>query len=219
MIDHPIRHLRLLAIVPLTLWALAACGPGEDTTAQPQDAPGVTTTPDPAPEAAPPAGTDPLMTDPDPAEPAEAEDAEAEEAEEEEAAEPAAGEEVAEADVVVTMENAGNEAWVVTSVDGDRNVANVDEENPTLRLQVGNRYRIENLAAAEHPLELLDTDGNVLLAQGGAGTLADDGEIAYAEDASGVSFTLTEALAEQLAGYQCGVHPEMAGDIEIAQAE
>jgi hypothetical protein len=216
MTDYPLRHLRLLLFVPLTLWALAACGPREDTTpqTQPQDAPGVTTTPDPAPEAVPPAGTDPLMTEPaeTPAEPAEIEAAE-------EAEEEAVEEETAEAEVVITMENVGNEAWVVSGIDGNQNVASVDEENPTLTLQVGNRYRIENLAAAEHPLELLDADGNVLLAQGGAGTLADDGEIAYAEDANGVSFTLTEALAEQLAGYQCGVHPEMAGDIEIAQAE
>jgi hypothetical protein len=215
MTDYPLRHLRLLLLVPLALWALAACGPREDTApqTQPQDAPGVATTPDPAPEAVPPAGTDPLMTEPAeiPAEPTEAEA--------EEAAEAEVGEEAAEADVVITLENVGNEAWVVTGIDGSQIAVNVDEENPTLTLQVGNRYRIENLAGAEHPLEFLDADGNVLLAQGGTGTFTDDPDVAYGEDASSVSFTLSEGLAESLASYHCAVHPAMTGDIEVAGFE
>ncbi len=212
MTDYPLRHLRLLLLVPLALWALAACGPREDATpqTQPQDAPGVTTTPDPAPEAVPLAGTDPLMTEPaeTPAEPAEAE-----------AEEAAEGEEAAEADVVIMLENVGNEAWVVTGIAGDQNVASLGEENPTLRLQVGNRYRIENLAATQHPLELRDAEGNVLFAQGGTGTFVDDPDVAYVEDASGVSFTLSEGLAEQLASYHCAVHPDMTGEIEVIGLE
>ena len=79
------------------------------------------------------------------------------------------------------------------------------------------RFTVTNRGAAGHPFQLLDANDNVLIAAGGGGTLQDDADAnVVVDDAEGtISFTLTGALAAQVAAYICEFHPSMVGDIVV----
>lgn len=121
-----------------------------------------------------------------------------------------------EADVTITIDNRGASAYVVTEVSGAEAVAELTTDNSTWTLEVGKRYRIINNGGAGHPLQLRGEEG-VLLSQlsgtGSASSLQSDEAIAFESDEAGISFTLTEELAQVLTSYRCAYHPGMTGSI------
>jgi len=144
--------------------------------------------------------------------------------------------------VTVSLDNVGSSAWEVIAVDDD-DVAPQETENPTLQLQVGTRYVVENGGWSVHPLAFRDAGGDALLSQdengsngGDSGdspyysgvssarlfdshTFADDPDVDWRDDGDEVAFTLTEALAAELDRYICTVHSSMVGDVSIVEAD
>lgn len=143
-----------------------------------------------------------------------------------------------DADVVVTIDNVGADAWEVTDTDGEE-VAPLGEENPTITLTVGTRYAFENDGGTTHPLAFRDSDTDPLVSQadddddgddGGsgpsyglsplaAGAFGDDPDVDVVQDGDRITFTVTPDLAQELDNYVCTVHPAMVGDIETQDAE
>lgn len=121
------------------------------------------------------------------------------------------------ADVTITVNNVGNSAWEVTGVSGASGVAG-SGENPALTLEVGTRYRIDNDGErGAHPFAVeTGTDGDYLLRQesGQSGSLEDNADIDYEEDAEGITFTYTQTLADQASAYQCTFHTSMEGNVQ-----
>lgn len=119
-------------------------------------------------------------------------------------------------DVTITINNQGTSAWEVTSVQGASGVAQTGTENPTLTLEVGTRYRIDNDGGGAHPFGVQDANDEYLLRQesGQSGSLEDDADINYQEDADGVTFTYTQSLDDATETYRCTVHPSMEGDVQ-----
>jgi len=117
----------------------------------------------------------------------------------------------------ITIENVGSSAWSFVEIDGQGASAEIGVNNATLNLNAGERYTITNLGASGHPFQLLDGSGNVLIAAGGDGTLQDDSDAdVVIDDENGtITFTLTGALANQVAAYICEFHPSMVGDVVV----
>lgn len=125
---------------------------------------------------------------------------------------PPAGQEM-QPDVTVTIDNVGASAWVVTDVQGASGVATQDENNATITLTPGTRYRFINNGGSAHPLGFQDANDAYLLREGGSGSFEDDGAVSYVENSDGVTFTVTQALADEMATYNCTVHASMEGSI------
>jgi len=119
--------------------------------------------------------------------------------------------------VTVSMDNMNASAWEVTAVDGNQDVAPTGTENPTLTLQVGTRYTVENGGWSGHPLAFRDSDDNALLSQSSDGAYADDDNVNWVDDDTTVAFTLTESLAADLDDYVCTSHSSMNGAIETVE--
>lgn len=132
-------------------------------------------------------------------------------------------------DVLVVLDNRGADAWLVGGVQGG-DVGPGAGDNPTLTLQVGERYRFDIGASNSiHPFELLTlghdpTDPRnpgadvVLLSEeaGVTGSFEADPDVAFVSNGDAFEFTLTPALAAALSGYRCGIHTDiMWGAIEI----
>lgn len=125
-----------------------------------------------------------------------------------------------DADVTVELNNIGSAAWVVGGVEGAEGVAELDARNPTLSLTVGTRYRFDNNGGAAHPLDFRTERSRFLLAQGGTeGTFEGDPDVNFIDDEKGVTFTLTQELADEIAIYYCTVHPDMVGDVVVGESE
>lgn len=121
-------------------------------------------------------------------------------------------------DVIITMNNVGNNAWEVTAVSGE-DIENVSDgsNNPELTLQEGLRYRIENGGWSSHPFVMEDDSGNFLLSQVHQGAYEDDPDVNWVDEGETISFTVTPELAGELAIYHCALHPQaMRGSITIA---
>jgi hypothetical protein len=122
-------------------------------------------------------------------------------------------------DVTISVDNVGAQAWEVTGVSGG-DVAPVGEQNPTLTLQTGTRYTVENGGWDTHPFALRDPDagayggGESLLSQSGRGSFEDDPAVDWVDDGERLSFTLTETLADAVGEYVCTVHGTMVGTVE-----
>ncbi len=123
-------------------------------------------------------------------------------------------------DVTVTLQNVGSSAWTITGVQGAKDVAELNTENTPLTLMVGQRYRFINLGTLQiHPLALRGRDGEPLLNQRPQERpFETDPAVAFVADDEGITFTLTETLAEQLSTYYCTAHPAplMEGPLEVA---
>jgi hypothetical protein len=119
------------------------------------------------------------------------------------------------ADVTITVDNVGNSAWEVTSVSGASGVAG-SGDNPSLSLEIGKRYRIDNNGGSSaHPFAIeTGTDGDYLLNQDGDGSLEGNSGISYEEDGEGITFTYTQTLADQASAYQCTFHTSMEGSVQ-----
>ena len=120
---------------------------------------------------------------------------------------------VAASHVGFTLDNVGASAWEVTDADVD-SIAEQGVDNPTLTLQVGQRYVVENLGDPGHPLAFLNDDGNTLLSQSTDGTFEDDPDVDWEDTNGEVAFTVTEDLAAELDSYVCTVHPSMVGSVQ-----
>lgn len=119
--------------------------------------------------------------------------------------------------VNVSLGYVGASAWLVTEVSGAQNLAELDTQNATLALEVGQRYTFNNPQAQVHPFALRDADGNYLLAQGSTqGALEQATDINFIDDGTTVAFTLTQELADRVASYICVVHPPMVGEVTVA---
>ncbi len=119
--------------------------------------------------------------------------------------------------ITITIDNVGATAWLVTTVEGAQGIAELNTQNTAITLEPGQRYRFINNGGGFHPLDFRDASGNFLLTQNSVqGSFENDTEVNFESDATGVTFTLTPALAEQMATYWCSVHPPMTGAINIA---
>jgi len=117
----------------------------------------------------------------------------------------------------ITIENVGSSAWNIVGIEGEGASADTGVDNATLTLDEGQRFTFTNLGAAGHPFQLLDASGNVLIAAGGGGSLQDDADAnVVVNDSDGtITFTLSGALADQVATYICEFHPGMVGDLVV----
>jgi len=117
----------------------------------------------------------------------------------------------------ITIENVGTSAWNIVGIEGTGASATTGEDNATLTLDEGLRFTVTNLGASGHPFQLLDASDNVLVAASGGGTLQDDADAnVVVDDTEGtISFTLSGALADQVAAYICEFHPSMVGNIVV----
>ena len=131
------------------------------------------------------------------------------------------------ADVNVSMTADGNEAWIVTNVEGTVGLENpqegidddaeTDTPNPTLTLSVGQRYRFNNPLFDVHVLQFSDGEGNVLLGQGGTqGSFAENEEVSPVISDNAVTFTLSEGLAQEIADYRSQEYEAMTGEIRTS---
>ncbi len=130
------------------------------------------------------------------------------------------------ADVNVSMTADGNEAWIITNVEGAVGLespqegidddAETDTPNPTLTLSVGERYRFNNPLYDVHVLQFRNGSGDVLLGQGETqGSFAENEEVNAVVSDNAVTFTVTEALAQELADYRSREYDAMTGAIQV----
>lgn len=122
-----------------------------------------------------------------------------------------------ESDATITINNVGSSAWVIEEIEGEGASADLGEENTPLTLEEDRRYTIVNLGAGNHPFQLRDADGNVLIAAAGNGSIQDyePANVVVNEDEGSISFTLTGGLAEAVATYNCQPHRAMEGDVIV----
>ena len=133
------------------------------------------------------------------------------------------------ADTNVSMTADGNEAWVITNVEGTVGLENAQEgtdedsmtdaPNPAVTLTVGQRYRFNNALYDVHVLQFRDGEGNVLLGQGqgeAQGSFAGDAEVDPVISDNALTFTLTESLAQEIADYHAQGNQAMTGEVRTA---
>lgn len=123
----------------------------------------------------------------------------------------------ATADVVITVDNVGATAWEITNVEGDDNAAEENVNNTTIMLEENLRYRfVNNGGLTAHPFGFQDSNDAYLLAQGDRkGSFEESDSVDFESDDEGITFTLTPALADQIASYNCQIHVSMEGNITI----
>ncbi|REL37707.1 fasciclin domain-containing protein [Rhodohalobacter sp. SW132] len=122
-----------------------------------------------------------------------------------------------EADATITINNVGSSAWVIDEIEGDGASAELEEENTPLTLEAERRYTIVNLGAEDHPLQLRDADGTVLISAQGDGEIHnyEPANVVVNDEDGSITFTLTGGLAEAIATYNCTPHAAMEGDIIV----
>lgn len=118
----------------------------------------------------------------------------------------------------LTMDNVGSSAWEVSSIDSSF-VESTGGENPTITLDTGVRYSISNNGWSAHPLAFYSGSETQLLSQDSneVGTFENDTDVNWVDNGSTLTFTLTDALADELSSYICTVHSSMEGSIETAE--
>jgi hypothetical protein len=114
----------------------------------------------------------------------------------------------------VTLDNVGASAWEVTA--GAEAVSAGGGENPTLTVEAGTRYVIQNEGWSAHPLAFRASDDSPLLSQSADGSYEDDDAVDWVNDDTSVAFTVTEELAADLDYYICTIHASMRGSVETA---
>jgi plastocyanin len=221
---HKLKSLPNVLLPALVLGLLLfGCAP-EERRRQTETPPAAVTTETPEVSPTPAGPPDPPPTEPAPSEPSPAgggEGTEGGETAEGEGAEAELPDEdvMEEADVIITLTNEASQAWLVESVEGGEDVAATGEENPTITLEVGQRYLFVNARSGLHPLAFRDQDGSILLTQEGGGqggTFALDGQVDQVVEGDTLAFTLTPELANAINTYICAVHHNsMVGNVEV----
>jgi hypothetical protein len=115
----------------------------------------------------------------------------------------------------VVANNVGATAWEFV---GDSGIAD-DGENPTITLESGTRYVVDNRGWSAHPFAFLADDGTSLLTQDDGGTFADDADVNWRDDGEEFTFTLTPELANAVDQYTCTVHAQMQGAVTTESGE
>ena len=115
----------------------------------------------------------------------------------------------------ISIDNVGASAWEVTSIDGDAAEAPLGEENPSITLDIGSRYGVENGGWSAHPLEIRDEADEPLLSQDADvdGRFEADVAVEWVDNDDEVALTLTEELAAACDSYICTVHGSMRGQL------
>ncbi len=122
-------------------------------------------------------------------------------------------------DAQVVIINNGMAAWQIQTTT-DPAIGTVGVDNPTLTLEVGNRYTFSSAAFGGHPFQLIakgatSAGDTVVLASGAtAGSLEADPSVDWVDSGNDVTFTVSPALqaaldgtASQDPGYRCQFHP------------
>ncbi len=121
-----------------------------------------------------------------------------------------------DADVTIVMDRLGFEAWQVVDYEGGA-VGRIGR-NPTLTLEVGQRYHFDtsNLDVGFFPLELRNSHGHSLLSQvTGSGVYATNNAVHASIDDDGIAFTLTDEMGVELVLYRNRYYPRMTGTIRV----
>jgi hypothetical protein len=120
--------------------------------------------------------------------------------------------------VILTFSASNSLDYTLENVEGPTGVATPGTD-PELTLTVGKRYQIVNKALGVHPFALSSSPthsvSDLLLHEDGSGSFATDAAVNYVKNSDGFSFTLTQALADQLKSYLCTFHPEMFGTVKV----
>ena len=123
-------------------------------------------------------------------------------------------------EVTITLGNDGASAYFASSVEGAdaEDVVALNENNAPITLQTGTRYTVVIESGGSHPFGIDDGAGTDLLNHDGEGTFANDAAVDLATDGDGgLSFTLTNSLASEIAEYYCNFHGSMRGEISAAE--
>ncbi len=94
-------------------------------------------------------------------------------------------------------------------------------DNAPLHLRRRQRYIVVNDAWPEHPFQLVDEDGDVLLSQAGGGRLDENGGLSvhrWEDYPERMSFTITDELAAVVDRYRSGADRSMQGDVVVIGA-
>ncbi len=119
---------------------------------------------------------------------------------------------------VVTLQNRGAQAYIISSINGDGVEAEIGANNPDMIMEIGRRYTFQNEAgASSHPLEFRNADREILFGQRGTGLFGDNPDVDVVRSGDAVTFTLTPELAAVLADYVCSFHPGMNGGITTVE--
>jgi hypothetical protein len=136
--------------------------------------------------------------------------------------------------VAWTFDNQASQSYILDSFEpNDVALGDVDANDPTLLLYLGERYQVTILDDINHPFEVIAKGASagldtVLLSMKPAvtGTFESDPNVAWEDNAIGTAaFTLTDGLynamivPDKRPGYRCGVHvTTMRGDFDICTA-
>ncbi len=119
-------------------------------------------------------------------------------------------------DGVARLRNIDTSGWRITDVQGDGiNVAGGARNQ--IYLAIGGRYYFDlsQVDSEQFPFEIHDRSGDIIFSQadpdGGLGRPGSDREIS--ED--GITFTLTESLAESISRFRAATYPGMFGFIAV----
>jgi len=115
----------------------------------------------------------------------------------------------------VAIDNVSVRAWEVVE-DESGSTAPLNQENPTMTFEVGQRYVIENRGWDVHPSAIRAADDTPLLSQSADGRFEDDGDVDWVDNGGTIAFTFTESLATAADYYICTVHAQMRGDVASA---
>lgn len=126
-------------------------------------------------------------------------------------------------DIQVALGNSGASSWFVSSAT-DPNLAptGAANANPVLMLEVGKRYTFSYAFPTSHPFAIIaagatSAGDQVLLVVGSSiGTMEADAAVAWEDNGTDFSFTVTPALAAAMEGdptqgpgYRCDIHRSM----------
>jgi transforming growth factor-beta-induced protein len=117
--------------------------------------------------------------------------------------------------VQMTVGNSGASSYFVSEIIGNEAVTELNTDNSDWTLTEGTRYQLTITGASSHPFEIRDGSGNVLLSQDAEGSFESDPEVDFVDSGQQFEFTLTAALAAEIAQYICTRHASMSGNISV----
>lgn len=120
-------------------------------------------------------------------------------------------------DAQVSLDNNGTDSWDVVAFNGAGSGERTDE-NPSLTLRVGTRYRFSNFAGSTlHPISIRSKNGDRLLSESGVGTFQDNSRVNVQNEDGYIEFTLTQELSDSVSSYVCANHSSMKGSISVSK--
>jgi plastocyanin len=124
--------------------------------------------------------------------------------------------------ITLTFSASSAQDYTLESVEGATTVGAAGALDPEITLEVGKRYRIINKALGAHPFALSGSEtynsSSVLLGDSSVsmmGSFETNADVKFVENTDGFTFTLTQALADQLKSYLCIFHSSMFGKVTV----